>query len=155
MSYSLTLRSPADLRLDGVEDMMAAHWQEVCGYKAEAPLSFDWSRAHRHHRIGLLRCYRLDKDKRFIGYNFFVISPQYYHAMTTWAFNQGIYIMPEERKAGAGTFIIRQAEEELKKLGVKIVSYHDSAHHDNSGLLGRMLERLGYQKDAELYGKAL
>lgn len=154
MEYLVKEKTVSDLRMLGIEDMMVEHWSEVGPVRDRIPLIFDWERALKFERLGMLRCYVLG-DAELIGYNLFIVAPQLQYGRTTFAFNQGIYIRKQDRRLGAATALIRQSEEKLIKLGVADVQYHDSEFAENAGGLGRLLERLGYERRATIYGKVV
>jgi len=143
---------------DGVEDLLAAHWEEVACDKMEIPLAPDWERAFRLQREEVLWTAALRKNGRLIGYNAFHVTPHIHYRHTIHAVNDVIFLDRDER-GFAGVRLVRGTEQLLKQLGVEKVMYRSKRHvmvgHAKTSTIGDMLARMGYRHDEDVYSRLL
>jgi hypothetical protein len=143
---------------DGLEDMIALHWEEVALDKTSIPLDVDWDGYRRREREKTFRGIAMRCDGRLIGYNAFFITPTLHYRSTLHALNDVIYVDPDGRGM-AGVRLLRESEHLLSGLAplVKVI-YHTKLHvvlgqGARSGTVGTLLERLGYSHIENVYAK--
>ena len=135
--------------LDEVDPLLKKHWEEIAHYK-DIPLSPAYDQYLKLQELGMLQCFSArDGDGVLIGYAVYLIRKNLHYQNSLWAQEDIIYIDPDRR--GVGMFLIKWCDEELKKLGVQVVSHHIKFAHDWSSAL----ERLGYEKQDMILTKRL
>jgi hypothetical protein len=143
---------------DGVEDLLAAHWEEVALDKSAVALAPDWPKARELERIGILKTLAMRREGVLIGYNAFLITPHLHYRQILQAVNDVIYLDPAER-GSAGVRLIRGTEALLRELGVQRILYHTKLHvllgRRKQGRVGDLLERLGYSHVENIHAKLL
>jgi len=142
---------------DGIEELLRNHWVEVAMDKESVPLDPDWERMFILESVGEFAAAALRRNGKLIGYNAFAIYPHVHYKSTMYAFNDVIYVDPAERGI-AGVRLVRGVEPMLKALGVKKVIYHTKVHvhvGHNDGLVGDLLNCLGYKHFENLYCKLI
>ena len=82
---------------EGVEELLARHWEEVAVDHDSIPLAPDWDRAFALQAAGVLRTAALRRNGRLIGYNAFHVLQPLHYRMTTHAVNDVLYVDPDER----------------------------------------------------------
>ena len=139
---------------EGVEELLARHWEEVAVDHDIIPLAPDWDRAFALQAAGVLRTAALRRNGRLIGYNAFHVLQPLHYRLTTHAINDVLYVDPDERGT-AGLRLLRGTEQMLRELGVVKVVYHTKLHvaigAARRNTVGDMLARLGYRLDEEIY----
>ena len=142
---------------DGVEELLAAHWDEVACDKDEIPLAPDWPRAFHLQRAEVLYTAGLRKDGRLIGYNAFHVTPHIHYRHSLHAVNDVIFLDPDARGA-AGIKLVRGVEGMLREMGVAKILYRSKVHvriGHRRGTIGDMLARMGYRHDEDVYSRLL
>ena len=143
---------------DGVEDMLARHWDEVAVDKDIIPLAPDWDRAFKLQENDILHTAAMRRDGQLVGYNAFLVMPALHYRFTIHAINDVIFVSPEERGT-AGIKMIRGCEAMLRELGVVKILYHTKLHvavgAKRQALVGDILSRLGYRLDEHIYSRLL
>jgi GNAT superfamily N-acetyltransferase len=81
-----------------------------------------------------------------------VVAPSTHYSILV-ACDDAHYLKPEYRKGWTGIRMIRAAEEMLRDLGVKTISYHQKTRPDIDK--GAVFERLGYELTERIYMKVL
>lgn len=143
---------------EGIEDLMAQHWEEVAVDKDEIPFAPDWERAFLLERTGILWSAALRKDGRLIGYNAFHVLPHIHYRHSIHAVNDVIYLDPSERGA-AGVRLIKGTEALLRELGAVKVMYRAKLHvklgRKKDRTLGDLLALMRYRHDEDVFSKLL
>ena len=135
--------------LEEVKPLITKHWNEIAHYK-DVPLDPDYDLYLKMQEMGLLRSYSArDTDNKLIGYAVYFVKGHAHYKSTLFAQEDIIYVDPERR--GMGLFLLKYADEELKKIGVKVVTHHIKYSHDWS----KAAERLGYEKTDMILMKRL
>lgn len=144
---------------EGLEDMLAQHWEEVALDRDLIPLDPDWETMRRMERAGDFRVVSARRNGRLVGYAAFLVSRPLHYRTTLHALNDVIYIAPEERRGLTGVRLICWSESALAKLGVVKVIYHTKLHvllgAKKQATLSDLLERLGYRHGENMLSKVL
>ena len=146
------------LMRDGIEDLLIEHYEEVAQDKERIPYAPDWDDYYRLERAGVFKALSLRLDGALAGYNWFWVMPHRHNRHTLMATNDVIYLRPLARKGWNGVRLIRQAEQDLRALGVVKIMYHskpDVLLGRNGGTLGGLLEKLGYEFSETVHKKVL
>jgi len=155
--YTLNWEPILPLLEEGLADMLLNHWVEVALDKTTIPLDPDWERVYALEQEGKFYAAVLRREGKMVGYNAFAVYPHVHYKSTLHAFNDVVYVDPAER-GFAGVKLIRGVEPMLHALGVKKVIYHTKLHvHVGraDGVVGDLLDRLGYRHFENLYCKAI
>ena len=143
---------------EGIEDLMAAHWEEVAVDKTEIPFAPDWPRVFALEAQKILYSAALRRDGRLVGYNAFHVLPHIHYRHSTHAVNDVIYLDPDER-GFAGIKLVKGTEALLKELGVVKVMYRSKMHVKigarGESTIGDMLSHIGYRLDEEVFSKLI
>ena len=90
-----------------------------------------------------------DGDGKLVGYSVYVLKSHPHYKNSLWAVQDIIYIDPARR--GYGMFLIKWCDEQLKLLGVQVVSHHVKVSNDWS----KALIRMGYDFQDKILTKRL
>lgn len=131
-----------------LETLMYAHWRECSRDKEAVPFDPDWAMGATLERCGILHTFALFRDEHLIGYAGFEVSRHLHFKSTIYAFNSGIYVVPQYR-GFAGGLLVTESERLLKAIGVKKITY---SAPDGSALTG-MLPRAGYAPSETYFTK--
>lgn len=160
MSLTFAWETIDQARADGLDDLLALHWEEVALNKDAVPLAIDWPRYRVLEKTGALKALTMRQDGALIGYDVFFVQPTLHYATSTWALNDILYLTPEARKGLAGARMIRTAEQMLRELGVQKVIYHTKLHlnlgrRTDGDTVGRLLAAMGYTHVENVWAKML
>jgi GNAT superfamily N-acetyltransferase len=147
-------------RLSGIEDLIALNWEEVEDVKTVSPLAIDWASYRQLENQKVLRVGLMRHAGRLVGYNIFFVKPTLHSRDTIWAVNDLVYLDPEYRLGLNGVRLIVEAEELLRKDGVKVILYgakpsRDLGETDRRGSVAQLLQKLGYGAFDTSWVKAL
>lgn len=126
--------------LEEVKPLLQKHWEEVAHYK-DIPLDPDYTQYILLQDLNMLRSFSArDDNGKLIGYAVFLVKKHPHYKQHLYAMQDIIFIDPDRR--GIGVFLIKFCDEELRKIGVHVVSHHVKFSHNWSSIL----ERMGYEK---------
>ena len=133
---------------DGLEPLMHAHWKECSIDQDEVPLDPDWVMASAMENCDILHCFGLYRKAKLVGYSVFEVSTHLHFKSTKFAYNSGIYVVPEHR-GFAGVVLAARTEELLKRMGVKKIVYSVPP----GSAMGAVLGKLGFGLSESYYTK--
>ena len=135
--------------LEESKPLLQKHWDEIAHYK-DIPLNPDYELYFKLEAAGVLKCYSVrDGNARMIGYAVYLIQHNPHYKQSLVAKQDIVFIDPACR--GQGMLFIQWCDQQLKELGVQIVTHHVKAAHN----FGRGLERMGYELQDLIYTKRL
>lgn len=134
--------------IEEAKPLLFKHWDEVAHYK-DISLNPDFDLYIKMEEMGMTKCYIARDEGKMAGYAVFFIKHHPHYKQSLFATQDIIFIDSERR--GTGLFLIKFCDEELKKIGVQVVSHHIKFAHDWS----KALERLGYEKQDIILTKRL
>jgi hypothetical protein len=135
--------------LEEAKPLFAKHWEEIAHYK-DIPLDPDYALYLKVQATGMIRAYSArTEDGTLIGYAIYFLKNHFHYKQTLYAQQDVLFFDPEQR--GKGMLFLMWCDEQLKKLGVKVVSHHVKVAHDFS----HALERIGYEKQDIILTKRL
>lgn len=149
----------ADCRAAGLDDLIAAHWEEIEDHRDVSPVAVDWPRYIALERLGQLKMASLWAGGQMVGYASFFVCPPMHSRGTIWAVCDAIYLDPGHRRGWAGVKLIKDAEHGLRAMGARIIMFSvkddDLAGKRQRGTAGRLLARLGYSPFDRSWSKVL
>jgi GNAT superfamily N-acetyltransferase len=133
----------ADLWRDG-QEIFKVHYDELALHKEAMPMGLDNDAYADLERKGYLLVVAGRRDGALIGYLVAIVLAHHPHNRDAGkvATTDMFYIMPSERRGGAGVRLLRAAEQALRELGVVKASISTKVHHES----GPLLEALGWEK---------
>ena len=133
------------------DELFYKHWEEIALNKDKIKLNPDWSFYETVYNSGNLGVYTVRKDAKLVGYFFVVASSHPHYKDHIFANNDIVYIDPDYRKGLVGFKLIKFVEEDLKKMGVSVLTVSTTVHKP----FDAVLERLGFENTERLYSKYL
>lgn len=125
--------------LEEAKPLLEKHWDQIAHYK-DIPLDPDYDLYLKMQHLKMIRCYIMrEPSGRMVGYSVFVVRPNMHYKQCLTATEDIIFVDPEKR--GYGMFFISWCDEQLKALGVQIVTHHIKVYFDWS----KSLMRQGYE----------
>jgi GNAT superfamily N-acetyltransferase len=134
-----------------IKPLLEEHWEEVAVNKDKIKLNPNWEVYAYLETAGSLGIYTARKDKELVGY-FVVIAEAHIHYKDhIFASNDVVYLAPAYRKGMVGANLIQYAEQDLKKLGVSVLTINTKVHRPFDSLM----ERMGFSLKERVYSKYL
>jgi GNAT superfamily N-acetyltransferase len=132
----------ADIWRDG-QEIFKIHYDELALHKEAMPLGLDNDAYADLERKGYLLVVAARRDGALIGYYMAIVVAHHPHnkdagKVSTTDF---FYILPSERRGGAGVKLLLAAMRELKRIGVKKASVSTKLKFSNRELF----EKLGWE----------
>jgi len=140
-NFIIQRESIADMVMEA-QPLLSLHYEEIAWRKDKIKLEPDWDQYARMELMGNLIGYSGRVGGKLKGYAVFFVRPHLHYRNTLQAINDIIFIHPSHRKGRSGIAMIQFAEEDLKSIGVQLISYHIKRVLD----WGPMAERLGYEE---------
>lgn len=136
--------------LEEIKPLLNLHWKEIAQYP-DIILDPDYDQYLKMDELGLLKCYTLrdENNNELIGYALYFIKPHIHYKSCLVALQDILFIRQDRR--GHGRQFIKWCDDQLKELGVNLVSHHIKAKHN----WGFVLEHMGYELMDLIYVKRL
>jgi len=132
--------------------ILAMHWAEI-GHNPDIPLDPDNALYDRMEAAGTLRLFTVrDEDWRLIGYACYFVTTSMHHRGSLQALQDGMFILPPNRRSGVGVGLVQHADAVLRAEGVQLVYLHTPIGADH---IGRMLKGIGYREVETHYFRRL
>jgi GNAT superfamily N-acetyltransferase len=135
------------------EPIFRIHFEELALHKDVMPMGCDHEFYFNLERNHFLLVATARRDGKLIGYYVGIVIAHHPHnkdggkVSTTDMF----YLLPDERKGGAGAKLLRFAENELRREGVKKATISTKLHFES----GELLDALGWEKTDVVRQKVL
>lgn len=143
---------------DTVEDVFrdigetfVKHHEEVESFSKEVPLDIDRGQFEVLEAAGVLHTVSVRDDGNLIGYYVSMLTPHPHHKGSLFAVNDILYIAPEYRSSGVAAGMISFAEEDLRGIGVTVMSFSMKTAHPFKSLA----DYLGFEETDIVYSKYL
>lgn len=137
--------------LQELVDILPTHYEELALNKDKVPLEMNHNRYFEESEVGNLFVVTVRKDTILIGYYIgFLFNELHYMGCFSCA-TDIFYILPEERRSGAGGLLFAAVEKELKLLGVD--RWFVSAKEHSKAGASALLEKLEFKPVETTYCK--
>lgn len=134
---------------DEAMPLLREHWVECGLYHQQIPLSVDHDYYTSSEEKGLTCCYTMRDGDRLAAYMVVSAQKHPHYKEDGFAFVDVLFVDKKYRKGMAAIRFMRYVEQEVKKTGVSVMSYHIKIHHDYPAIF----ERLGFNKVEVIYQK--
>ena len=131
--------------------LLEQHWEEIGVNKDKIVLNPDEGFYFLLEEQKSLHCLIARHQDEIVGYIVTIVGSHPHYMDTRFGQNDILYIKPEHRKGMLAVRMMKKHEEEMKKLGVTVITYHMKPEHDFSSLL----ERMGHSLFEVTYRKTL
>jgi GNAT superfamily N-acetyltransferase len=142
---------PFENVIEEMKPLIDVHWNEVAMYKDKIELNPDYTKYVYLSRAGVLKTYVAREDGKLLGYCILFIQPHIHYQDDKFAAVDALYIDPTYRGKMLGVKMFRYVEQQMKELGVSVITHHIKVEHDYSP----MLKRLGYNHAEVIYSKCI
>jgi GNAT superfamily N-acetyltransferase len=151
-----------DQVVEDIKPMIQHHYEEIATDKHVKPLDPDWGKYQAMEEAGVLRIFTArdhvepvlevpEVPPVLVGYFISVVSPGLHYQQTMMALNDIMYVAPGYRGSTVGYRLIKHAAEDLKNLGVHILTIHMKTDYPFRNLL----IRLGFHLTEENWERVL
>lgn len=124
---------------DEILPILKEHYTEIASY-LDIKFEPNIEEYYKLEDMGFFIVYTAREDNELIGYNAFFIKNNMHYKSCKVASEDVIYIRKDKR--GFGKHFIKWCDEQLKSIGVHVVTHHIKFKHDWS----EILERMNYDK---------
>ena len=132
-----------------VDELFYNHWEEIAVNKDKIKLNPDWSFYEAVYTSGNLGIYTVRDKEKLVGYFIVIAKPHPHYKDHLFAVNDILYLDPNYRKGLTGYRMIKFVEEDLKKMGVSVLTVNTKVHKPFDPLM----ERLGFNFTERVYTK--
>jgi GNAT superfamily N-acetyltransferase len=131
--------------------LLEKHWEEIAVNRDKIKLNPDWEVYEALEVAGNLGIYTARLDGKLVGY-FVVIAERHIHYKDhIFAANDIVYLDPDYRKGMVGARLMKFAEEDLRNIGVSVLTINTKVHKP----FDHLLERMGFTLKERVYSKYL
>lgn len=134
---------------DEIVPLLQAHYRETCRHRDVMYLSPDWPRYVSLEESGACHVFTARVDGVLVGYAAFFVAPHPHYIETVVASNDVMFIDKEHRRGSNALRFIDYCEQELKKVGANMVTWHIKYSLDWSPIMYRK----GYEDEEKVVGK--
>jgi len=132
-----------------LEDLIVIHHEELGIYNDKISLNVMWENYFALEEMGNLHVLTAREEDKLVGYYICGVQPNLHYADVLFSVNDILFIHPDYRKGFTGIRLIKEAEKEMRKLGVKVMTIGFKTYAP----FGRLLERLGWDFTEKVYTK--
>lgn len=146
------IEAPLGDRIDRMQELLVAHWDEVAKNKQVMVLKPDRDRyAYLDEHDGLVCLWALDPDGEVVGYSVSFIGPHIHYADLRVCNNDVLFLREDLRPSTVGLRLIRETEKTARARGAKLMLWH--AKQGTS--LDKIMPRMGYGVQDIIYSKEI
>lgn len=135
--------------IDELKPLLENHWEEVAWYKDKVKLNPDYDKYLEMDSTSVLHIVTARDEDVLVGYDINFLLPHGHYSDHLYAINDIIFLKPEYRHFGVAQEMVEYAEQELKNLGVSVITFHMKVAHPFHSLM----EATGYQTQEYTYSK--
>jgi GNAT superfamily N-acetyltransferase len=135
-----------------LEGLIHQHWREVSG-DAFRPLDINWPQYYVLDQAGMLFVLTARVEGRMIGYVIHLLYRPLHYRYSLMASDDAHFLLPEYRRGTAAWRMFKAVEQQLRQLGVDIVTYHTKYRADIDR--SKVFERLGYTQHEKIMVKRI
>lgn len=107
-----------------LEPLLVLHYEEIAAYKDKVKLAPDWDRYFGLEEQGILHIYTVRDSGVLVGYYICMVVPNLHYSNDLYSVNDIVLIKPEYRSAKVGLGLFQFVEDEMRKLGVSVMTMH-------------------------------
>ncbi len=135
--------------LPEVTELIKEHWKEIAHDQDKIKLNPNWGKYIELEQQNIIHIITVREKRKIIGYNCFIVMPHLHHRDHIFAVNDVLFLKKEYRKGMVGIKLIKRSEQYLSLLNVSKIYITSKVNTT----LGKLLPRLGYEKEEENYSK--
>lgn len=135
--------------VDDIRPLLLDHWKEIAHHR-DIPLDPDYGAYARLWDSGRLVIFTVRDGQELIGYSIFFLG--HIHYKNSRIAVQDILFVKPERRGGLGYRFIRWCDEQLRDMGVQVVTHHVKIRVVD---FSPILRRLGYELMDAVYTRSL
>lgn len=135
--------------LDEIKPLLEKHYEEVAMYQDKIEFNPNYERYEELDELGLLHIVTARDEGVLVGYFVSFLMPNIHYQDHTYAVNDIVYIQEDLRKTKVGLEMFKYAEEQMKDLGVSVMTIHMKTAMPFDSLC----EGLGYNYAERNYSK--
>lgn len=135
--------------LEELEPLLKEHHKEIALYQDRVPFNPDYERYLDLEESGELHTVVAREDGKVVGYYMSFLVPHIHYKDTLYAINDVVYLEPRVRHSSIAQHMIEYVEENLKELGVSVITLHMKTYLPFEGLA----RKLGFEKVEYIYSK--
>jgi len=137
--------------LEDMKPLLEKHWKEVAWYQDEIKLNPSYDKYLQLEELGMLHIVTVRDGEELVGYNINFINSHLHYSDHVYAVNDIIFLKPEYRNVGVAIGLLEVTEQELKKLGVSVVTIHMKTDHPFKSLM----EHAEFTQQEHIYSKLI
>ncbi len=108
-----------------LQPLLMDHYQEVAWRQDKIKLEPDEQKYQTIQDQDILKIFSIrDDQNKLIGYSVYFVIPSIHYSSTLFATNDVVFLAKEHRTTGLGREFLLFCEEELKNIGVQVISLH-------------------------------
>lgn len=144
-------RETIEAAWDDVTSLSQRHYEEIASYP-DIPLKPDYNGYIQLEEKGRALCYTARVGHELIGYAVYIVCTHLHYSTSLQAYGDLVYVAPEWRRGRVANNMLDVAEDELKQVGVDVLTYHVKLDHP---VLGVLLKRRGHRAIETIFSKRL
>lgn len=134
-----------------MQELLRLHWKEVAPHQDLLTLNPDVARYEALQRTGNLHIVTARMGGNLIGYIAMLVSRHLHYKHVKLAVDDVHFLHADHRHGGLGMRLMKAAEDEMRKLGVQVMTLRTKVAQDH----GALFVRLGYSPMDIVYVKRL
>ena len=131
--------------------LLESHWDEIALNKETIKLNPNWEAYEMLEQLGSLGLYTARKQSKLVGYFVVIAEKSIHYKDHIFAANDIIYLDPAHRKGFLGLKLIKFVEQDLKSMGVSVLTINTKVHQP----FDVIMKRLGFSLIERTYSKYL
>lgn len=138
-----------------IEILLPLHWREIALDQDVIPLDMDWAAYAELERQGILHVVTVRTPSgMLVGYFISFVRMHIHYRTSLTAFEDMFFLLPSWRRGWTGVRFFAFVERAWRARGVERAAISYKLHF-RAGLVGRLLEYLGWQATEKMYTKYL
>ena len=134
-----------------LKEIIAIHHKELGVYNDRISLEVMWEKYFSLEDAGVLHVLTARDGDKLIGYYISMVYPHLHYASELFSINDILFIHPDYRKGFTGIKLLKEAEKQMRNLGVTVISLGFKTYAP----FDKILDRLGWDFTEKIYTKYL
>jgi L-amino acid N-acyltransferase YncA len=131
------------------KNLWPEHYDEIAADKDRMPMRPDVATYRKLEAMGCLQIVVARDDGRMIGYVLSVIRPHMHYADVLCGYEDAYFLTKAHRRGMVGVKLLREAVEQMRRVGVRRVFFMTKVAHDMS----LIFERMGFIRTDVVYSR--